>query len=255
LSDVDPHDEVQELLGAYALDAVDGDERERVEDHLRECARCRAEVAQHREVAAQLASTGADAPEGLWRRIAAELELEPGAASGDLAAILPLAPRPASRGPLVGIAAAAAAVVVAVGVLGWQVHHDADQIRRLRGSVAASGVGPAASAALADPAARVTVLSSTDGRVRLTAVVEPDGSGYLLHAGALPALPAGETYQLWAVSGAARISLGVLGGRPETVAFHAGGSGVGALAITAEHGGGAVQPTGTPLVTGTLPAV
>ena len=253
MSEIDSHDEVSELLGAYALDAVDGDERERVEDHLRTCARCRAEVRQHREVAAQLASTGADAPEGLWRRIAAQLE--PGAPSGDLAAILPLARRPASRRPLVGVAAAAAAVVVAIGVLGWQVHRDSGQISRLRGAVAASGVEPAASAALADPAARVAVLSSGDGRIQLTAVLEPDGSGYLLHAGALPALPAGETYQLWGIAGGARISLGVLGGRPETVAFHAAGSGFAALAVTTEHGGGAVQPSGSTLVTGTLPAV
>jgi len=39
------------------------------------------------------------------------------------------------------------------------------------------------------------------------------------------------------------------------VAFHAGGSGFGALAITTEHGGGAVQPSGSPLVSGALPSV
>ncbi|MEA3055576.1 MAG: hypothetical protein QOD30_1008, partial [Actinomycetota bacterium] len=49
------HDEIQELLGAYALDAVDPDERSDVEDHLRDCARCRAEVAEHRDTAAFLA--------------------------------------------------------------------------------------------------------------------------------------------------------------------------------------------------------
>jgi len=77
LSEIDSHEELQELLGAYALDAVDADERGRVEDHLRGCARCRAEVEQHREVAAQLAYTGADAPDGLWRRIAAQLDAAP----------------------------------------------------------------------------------------------------------------------------------------------------------------------------------
>ena len=36
------HQEVQELLGAYALDAVDPELAAIIEDHLRHCARCRA---------------------------------------------------------------------------------------------------------------------------------------------------------------------------------------------------------------------
>ena len=68
------HDEISGLLGAYALDAVEGDERAAVEEHLLSCARCRAEVAEHREVAALLAHGGADAPDGLWDRIAGNLD-------------------------------------------------------------------------------------------------------------------------------------------------------------------------------------
>ena len=68
------HEEIQELLGAFALDAVDGDEAEAIELHLRECPRCRAEVTEQREVAALLAHTGATAPEGVWVRILEELE-------------------------------------------------------------------------------------------------------------------------------------------------------------------------------------
>src|SRR3546814_17505894 len=71
------HDEVQDLLGAYALDAVDDDERALVEDHLAECPRCRAEVHDHREVAALLAHGGQDAPEGIWDRIVGSLEEAP----------------------------------------------------------------------------------------------------------------------------------------------------------------------------------
>ena len=68
------HDEIQELLGAYALDAVDDEERDVVELHLRECPRCRAEVAEHREVAALLAHGGTAAPDGVWDRIVAALD-------------------------------------------------------------------------------------------------------------------------------------------------------------------------------------
>ena len=71
------HDEIAELLGAYALHAVEPDEVELVEAHLEGCPRCRAEVAAHREVAALLGNSGGDAPDGLWERIASRLEEAP----------------------------------------------------------------------------------------------------------------------------------------------------------------------------------
>ncbi len=247
----DLHAQFQELLGAYALDAVDGDERARLEDHLRDCARCSDEVQQHREVAAHLAYGGGDAPEGLWGRIAAALE---DTTSPELATLYPLAERTHTRRPAPALLAAAV-VVAALGVLGWQVHRESGQVSSLRAALASPGVVRAATAAAADPLARVSVLASADGRIQLTGVLERDGSGYLLRAGALPALPAGETYQLWGISGADRISLGLLGANPTVVAFHAAGPGITALAITAEAGGGAVQPTTTPVVVGRLPPV
>jgi anti-sigma factor RsiW len=76
------HDPIEELLGAYALHAIDDDERAMVEAHLATCPRCRAEVDSHREVAAHLALTGAPAPDGLWERIAGAIESEPPPASG-----------------------------------------------------------------------------------------------------------------------------------------------------------------------------
>jgi hypothetical protein len=69
--------DIEELIGAYALDAVDADEREAVERHLPECPRCRNELAGHLEVAALLGNTGAPAPDGVWARIASSLEEPP----------------------------------------------------------------------------------------------------------------------------------------------------------------------------------
>jgi hypothetical protein len=69
------HDEIAELLGAYALDAVSPDEATEIEQHLAECPRCRAEVAAHREVAGVLGNLGGTVPAGLWGRIADELAL------------------------------------------------------------------------------------------------------------------------------------------------------------------------------------
>ncbi|HVM67224.1 MAG TPA: anti-sigma factor, partial [Acidimicrobiales bacterium] len=148
--------------------------------------------------------------------------------------------------------AAAAVIAVALGALGWQVARQDHQVGRLRAEVSSTAISRVAGAALADPRSRVFLLSSPGGRVQVTAVLEPDGTGYLLRAGALPALPAGMTYQLWGVAGPDKISLGVLGPNPSVVAFHAG-AGVSVLAVTAEVGAGAVQTTHSPVVAGTVP--
>lgn len=71
------HADLQELLGAYALDAVDPDEAAAIERHLPTCPRCRNELADHREVAGLLSYAGGAAPSGLWDRIITSLEEPP----------------------------------------------------------------------------------------------------------------------------------------------------------------------------------
>jgi anti-sigma factor RsiW len=92
------HAELQELLGAYALDAVDADEAAAIERHLPTCPRCRNELTDHREVAALLGNAGGAAPTGVWDRIVASLE-EPAPAMdftrAQLFAQSPPPPRPA----------------------------------------------------------------------------------------------------------------------------------------------------------------
>jgi hypothetical protein len=245
------HEQLQDLLGAYALDAVDDAERLQVEEHLRGCAACRAEVAQHREVAAHFADGAAAPPERLWGRIAAALHADEEA--DGLAGAYPLAVRAPRRRWGAALVVAAAVIVAALGVLGWQVARQNHQVSRLRAAVSSTAISRVAGAALADPRSRVFLLSAPGGGVQVTAVLQPDGTGYLLRAGALPALPAGKTYQLWGIAGTDKISLGVLGASPSVVAFHAG-PGVSALAVTAEAGAGAVQPSGAPVVVGSVPA-
>src|SRR5271156_7111790 len=71
------HDEASELLAAFALDAIDGDEHRQIEEHLAGCPRCRAEVDAHREVAAALGNSVEPLPEGLWESIAGRLPARP----------------------------------------------------------------------------------------------------------------------------------------------------------------------------------
>ena len=67
------HEESIEFLATYALDAVEGEEREAVEEHLAECPRCRAELDAFREVTTALGNSVEPLPEGLWTSIASRL--------------------------------------------------------------------------------------------------------------------------------------------------------------------------------------
>jgi len=247
------HEAIEELLGAFALDAVDEDERLAVEDHLRECPRCREEVRQHREAAAHLAYAGAPAPEDLWDRIVAELE--PAIPEPELARLYPLHARRVAPWWLVVPATAAAVLLVVVGVLGWQVHEQGRRIHDINAAIGARDLDQAVAAAALDPRSAKATLRSADGRVQLDAVIGPDGSGFLVPGAGdrLPALPATRTYQLWAVIGTQKISMGLLGPHPsEIVAFHAAAPAIDALAITSERAGGVVQSTQAPVVAGSF---
>jgi hypothetical protein len=238
------HDELQALTGAYALDAVEDDEAEAMELHLMECPRCRAEVAESREVAAFLAHGGQPAPEGLWDRIAGALEEAPPPL--DLAPVVPMAPR-RSIGLRIVAAVAAAAAVVAV-FLGIKVVDLDDKLDRITSQDA---VERAARDALFNPRARTIDLRSPGGERTARVVLLPDGTGYLVNP-RLPALPPDRTYQLWALVGTSKISAGVLGPDPRTPSpFSAAGEPSG-FAITEEAKGGVERTVNQPVAVGTL---
>ena len=241
------HSELEELLGAYALDAVDGDERDAVELHLRECPRCRAEVADHREVAAALAQTGGPAPDGVWDRIVQSLE-EP-QPDAPLAPVVPMAQgRRTVSARVAAVVGIAAAVVAAF--LGYKVVDDSRRIDHLTAAQRSDAVTRAALNALADPTSRRVQLASADARPLVQAVVRRDGTGYLLDS-RLPRLAPGRTYQLWALVGTTRISAGVLGDAVRTTAFTAAGDFWG-LAITEEAAPGVTTTDKAPVAVGRL---
>lgn len=237
------HDEVAELLGVYALDAIDADDVVGIEDHLRDCARCRAEVAEHRETAALLAHASADAPPALWDRIAGSID-QPGDVV-PFASRLGARPRRLRVMPSSALLAAAAALVIAV--LGLQVRHQDQRIDSLSTAMASAPAAQLASA-MAEPGSHVVELSTTDG-YHLPVVLTSAGRGFL-QAAQLPALHKGETYQLWGIAGDQMVSVGVLGRDPGVIAFDA--DGYAELAITAEHAPGVVQSTKDPIASGDL---
>lgn len=238
------HAEFEELLGAYALDAVDGDEAEAVELHLRDCVRCRAEVAGHREMATLLAHSGTPAPEGLWDRIAREI----GDAPSTDAPILRFSTGK-QRPPTTWISALAVAAAVIV-VLGFQVVRLNQKVQGIPAALSSQSVNTLAQAALLDPDSQRVRLQPTSTGPAADAVILRDGHGYLIMKGQ-QALPYDRTYQLWAVTPGGTVSLGVLGSSPDVVAFSAAGD-VQALAVTVERSGGVISSDQQPVLAGQL---
>ena len=237
-----PDDHLDELLGAYALDAVDDLERRRVEVYLAEHPEARAEVWRMRQAASMLAHTGNPAPDRIWDRIADTLEERPPALDRPLPA-----PKPTGRRrPLAGLLAAAAVLIAAAaGVVTALVLDAGDEPDTTQ------SIEDAYESARDDPEGRLVNLSSEDGSLGAEAVLQPDGLGFL-SAATLPQLPAAETYQLWGVySDGDVISLGVMGNRPAIEPFAAEGE-LDALVVTREAAGGVTSSTSGALLVGPI---
>ena len=258
------HPEADELLSAYALDAVDGAERADLEAHLASCPRCRAELDELREVAAAVGTTVERPPEGLWTQIAGSLgegrdhsgptpmpRLSQPAADLHRAADAPAspgAPHRARRTPVLLGALAVAAAVVAL-VLGLSLAHADDRISGLQSATGAPG---SVAAALTAPGHRVVALRTTSATQVARVILLPDGRGYV-DASGLPSLGADRTYQLWGIVGKTPISLGLLGAAPRQAAFTmAGARRASTFGITVEPAGGSVAPTLPIVASGTV---
>ena len=245
------HPEIQELLGVFALDAVSPEEADVVEAHIRECPRCRAEVADHREVAASLALVGSSAPPGVWSRIAGSLEEAP--PQLDMARFVSMRHRAPRRSiPLRAAAAMVAMAAAVIAVLGVQVSHLDGRTDDLAAALQRRGLDQAVQAALFDDNARKVDLRSKDGVTLAQAVVRDNGEAYLVDA-SLPTLPDDQTYQLWAVVGDTTVSVGLLGSDPGVSPFKVAGRDVTVLAVTAEQAGGVISSDKAPVVSGLLP--
>ena len=264
----DDHDA---MLGAYALDAVDADERAEIEAYLAQTPEARAEVDRYQAAIVALAEDELQTtmPEGVWDRVSSAM-FGGGAAEPSVStmpptlpklAVLPTrvadraasAPRPQARPrrrprPAALVLAAAAAFVIAT-LTGLLIRQQGKLTDALAISVPAQ-VRARAQRASDDPTSSVGTLAGDGGAPVVRAVEDKAGNGYLF-ADALPPLADGRTYQLWTLDGGKPVSLGILGGKPGIITFPAGGRPK-TLAITAEDLPGAQAPTQTPLVSGSV---
>ncbi|HEV7761149.1 MAG TPA: anti-sigma factor [Acidimicrobiales bacterium] len=249
-SNIHPHDD----LAIYALDALDPDEHAALEAHLATCPACRAELDEHREVLARLVVADEEPPASVWAGIAQQLPSASVAAApepaDDAALVVPLhAPlhaRRRGRAERTGWLAAAAALVVVVGLGVALVGRGGDKTETVADLAAAAADAPGAT----------IVPLETDGGDEVARVVlagEAGDTDYVIFDGLAP-LPAGRTYQLWKTEGATSpVSLGVLGDGTGEAAAIAAPADVTTLALTDEPAAGSPAPT-TPILASGQPA-
>ena len=252
------HEEIEELLGAYALHATEPEEDREIEAHLADCPRCRAEVQAHLEVAAMLGSSASEVPAGLWEKIVASVgEIPLPGAPDRLSVVRPLgtvavgrrgAPR-RWQATVWGAVAAVAAAVIAV--LGVEVSHLDHQVQSLRTAVGQYGLSGAAAQVALGPH-RTVVLTAGKAEVAKV-VVGPSGTAFWVQS-SLQELPTSKTYQLWGLAHGNIVSLGLIGPDPRSVAPFRVEATITTLMVTAEPSGGTAKPTLPVLAQGNVPS-
>ena len=240
-------DDVAELIGAYVLDAIDDVERRRVERAAAADPLIAEEIDRLRAVADSLAdSFEAEPPAGLWESILSEVEETPvGRGASTIAGIDEPAMRSSTSSRRFLLAAAA---VVAVFVIGG-----AALVGLSRSSAPTDSIATMKSMALdaaSKPGSRQGVLTDPGNTMEVRVIVDAQGHGFVM-TDPLPALPEGETYQLWSAANGTMISLGMLGSNPTMSLVPIDGS-VTELALTREPAKGSVSPTSDPMATGQL---
>jgi anti-sigma-K factor RskA len=218
----DPHD----LLAAYALDALDDDERERFEQHLEDCADCTEQLATLREPVAALAyaAEGPVPPAELRDRI-----IE-GARSEPRAAVIKLPRRNWALGAVATVAAAAACLAIGLGIWANSLSNSLDRERSARSAV---------DRLLAENATAKPLIGANG-----SLLVSQSGRAALVVCG-LDKAPSTKTYEAWVITGKS----------PQPAGLFRGGSDCNpveltqrvpqnaTVAVTLERAEGATSPT------------
>lgn len=243
------HNEWLEKAEIYALSALDGEELTVFEAHLASgCALCEDRLREVRESLTQIPQSliPLAPPPAVRSKLLQKIASE---------AIVPAQRRPQLRWLWWGIGAGALAAVGLLISLSWNLSTAQQELQRLQGQMAALQVEVAKQQELVDflsnPKARFIQLAGlgpspgATGRLLWDPVSR---KGLLLTAG-LPELPAGQEYELWAITGDEPVPAGVfkVGGAgralfrlpplPEAKTFDK-------FAVTLEPAGGVSKPTG-----------
>jgi anti-sigma-K factor RskA len=238
--------ELHLLTGAYALDALTGDELAEFEGHLEQCAACAGEVRGLRETATRLGmATAIEPPPWMREQVLAAVgrvrQLPPSGVREMTADGPRRRSRLTRRLPRPIAVTAMAAAIVALAVLQVGTRHQLQQAQTNNQTIAS---------VLSASDARIELSSSAVGGT-VTAVISPHDGEAVVTASGMPTPTDARVYQLWVISPAGARSVGLLPGSSARAAAPvlAGDVQPGdQLAVTIEPAGGTKQPTTTPIV-------
>ena len=256
--------DIHGLVGAYAVDAIDEQERSAFELHLAECPECQAEVVSLREAAAQLSLMSEAAPPSAMRDAVLagirtvrplpplEAQSRGPVASGPVGGDSPTAdapPRPATRPDTTvlhfrprrrvttWLATAAAAAALFIGGITWSPwdNSSSDQVT-------------ASQVLRAKDAQR---FERTIGGAKATIVRSASLGKAVIVADNMPAAPNGKDFQLWLNQpNKGMVSAGLMphtSAPTVTVVLSGDAATATAAGLTVEPAGGSTSPTSAPL--------
>ena len=239
-----PRENMHALTGVYALDAMDGRERDRFEQHLTRCTACDGEVRSLQDTATRFAlAVTLQPPEGLRERVmtavARTRQLPPA----------PHEPAHARRRRstlatriAIPLAAACLAAVVGLGILLGLARSELGASRTQQQQIAA---------VLNAPGARIVSMRTSVGG-RATVVVASSLHELVFTSMGMPGLPPSKVYQLWVIAASGQAtSAGLLtraadGTTAPVLAERLVRGDI--VGVTVEPAGGTTKPTTTPIV-------
>lgn len=222
------HEEIKELLPAYALGAVDADQAATIRHHILGCEECMREADEFAEVSRRLAVAvpGEPLPPGFADRVvAAATEGREELATG----------RGHARRRWWFPAAAGAALLAIAAVVTFQVV-ELQQDRERQDEVLATLSHEAGVPLSGEPGVR--------------AAVAPAGIGSVFAASGLDKAPSGRTYQLWLIDGDRPVSAGTFDVEDGIALIRVAQpiEEYDAAAVTIERAGGVDAPTTEPIL-------
>jgi hypothetical protein len=235
--------EVHTLIGAWALDAVDADERRQVEQHLTECASCAQEAGELREAVWRLSDvTLTEPPAALRERVLAEVRRT--RQEAPLVTEPETAPQPARHGwrvprlrlPRLRLAVGAAALAAVAAFAGvfatWAVMRPEEPATADR-----------MTAVLEAPDAEVAY-QEAEGGGRVTVVASESLDEAVVVVSDLAAVDDDHSYQVWLVDEAGQQSAGVMDAGDSSATMWIEGLGdTDVIGVTEEPAGGSAAPT------------
>jgi anti-sigma-K factor RskA len=253
-----------EDLDLYALGALDGQEKQSFETHLRACSACRDELAAARRRVSLLGLVVPPLapPPSVKTALMQKVHAERKTANIQNA---PIEKQKIRWGLRFSLSFAAASVVLALAT-GWLVKLDFEQRQQIQQLQAQLGVTQnqlsqqdAAMQALgavtgAPDSAQITLLQQPGGPPGQAHVFYNARMGLGVYSGQIAPPPAGKSYQLWLVpSSGAPVDAGIVAANQQNgaaVVHLAPGLTAKAFAVTTEPLGGSPQPTGPKVLVG-----